>query len=71
MPEDVACMPEKHVDGDLRLSKTDDEDLIMREHPEPRNHVRMPRLRRAAQFMPFAALKGSGEWGIQSAPDNA
>ena len=71
MPEDVACMPEKHVDGDLRLSKTDDEDLIMREHPEPRNHVRKPRLRRAAQFMPFAALKGSGEWGIQSTPDNA
>ncbi len=27
-------------------------------HPEPRNHTRMPKADRAAQFMPFAALKG-------------
>lgn len=34
------------------------EDLIEREHPEPRNHARMPRSARAAQFAPFAALTG-------------
>ena len=36
-------------------------DIIDLEHPEPRNHVRMPVGKRAAQFMPFAALSGFNE----------
>ena len=37
---------------------TDYSDIIDLPHPEPRNHPRMPRLERAAQFAPFAALTG-------------
>ena len=33
-------------------------DIIDLPHPEPRNHLRMPRENRAAQFSPFAALTG-------------
>lgn len=29
-------------------------DIIDLPHPEPRNHLRMPREKRAAQFSPFA-----------------
>ena len=36
-------------------------DIIDREHPESVKHPRMPRLNRAAQFAPFAALTGYGE----------
>ncbi len=37
------------------------EDIIHLPHPEPpRNHPRMSRLDRAAQFAPFAALTGFG-----------
>ena len=39
----------------------DYEDIIALPHPEPRNHPRMPRLERAAQFAPFAALTGFEE----------
>lgn len=34
------------------------DDLLKLEHPVSRNHRQMPRLDRAAQFMPFAALTG-------------
>lgn len=34
------------------------DELIEREHPEPKHHARMPREARAAQFAPFAALVG-------------
>ena len=37
------------------------DDLIHLEHPTPTRHPRMPRLDRAAQFAPFAALKGYEE----------
>ena len=33
-------------------------DIIRMEHPEPKNHPRMSREARAAQFAPFAALTG-------------
>ena len=33
-------------------------DIIDREHPDSVKHPRMPRLNRAAQFAPFAALTG-------------
>ena len=36
----------------------DYDDIIGLPHPEPRNHPRMPRIERAAQFAPFAALTG-------------
>ena len=36
------------------------DDLLGREHPDPVYHPRMPRLERAAQFAPFAALTGFG-----------
>ena len=36
----------------------DYEDIINLPHPEPRNHPRIPRPERAAQFAPFAALTG-------------
>lgn len=32
------------------------DDIINLPHPEPKNHVRMPIHKRAAQFAPFAAL---------------
>ncbi len=34
------------------------DDIIGLEHPTSRKHPRMSRLDRAAQFAPFAALKG-------------
>lgn len=34
------------------------DDIIDLPHPEPRGRQRMPRLERAAQFAPFAALTG-------------
>lgn len=34
------------------------DDIIGLEHPEPRRHPRMSHMARAAQFAPFAALKG-------------
>ena len=37
------------------------EDIIHLEHPTSRTHPRMSRLDRAAQFAPFAALKGYEE----------
>ena len=39
----------------------DYDDIILLPHPEPRNHPRMPRLERAAQLAPFAALTGFEE----------
>ena len=41
------------------VSKYDD--IINMKNPEPKNHVRMDRLSRAAQFAPFAALTGYNE----------
>ncbi len=38
--------------------KTTYDDIIHLEHPTARKHPRMSRLDRAAQFAPFAALKG-------------
>ena len=37
------------------------EDIISLPHPEPRHHTRMPLADRAAQFAPFAALRGYHE----------
>jgi len=37
------------------------DDIIHLEHPTSKRHPRMPRLDRAAQFAPFAALKGYEE----------
>lgn len=37
------------------------DDIINLPHPEPKNHVRMPISKRAAQFAPFAALTGYKE----------
>ncbi len=34
------------------------EDIVHLPHPDPKNHPRMPRPSRAAQFAPFAALVG-------------
>ncbi len=34
------------------------DDIISLPHPEPKRHRRMSRLDRAAQFAPFAALRG-------------
>ena len=39
----------------------DYEDIIGLPHPDPRNHPRMPRIERAAQFASFAALSGFGQ----------
>lgn len=36
-------------------------DIINMPRPEPKNHPRMPREKRAAQFAPFAALTGYEE----------
>lgn len=36
-------------------------DIIDLPHPDPRYHHRMPLEKRAAQFMPFAALTGFDE----------
>ena len=36
-------------------------DIINMPRPEPKNHPRMPRQKRAAQFAPFAALTGYEE----------
>lgn len=41
--------------------KTPYDDIISLEHPSPKRHKRMSRLDRAAQFAPFAALKGYEE----------
>ncbi len=38
--------------------KTPYDDIIHLEHPTSRKHPHMSRLDRAAQFAPFAALKG-------------
>lgn len=37
------------------------DDMLNLPHYEPKNHPRMPRAERAAQFAPFAALKGFDE----------
>ena len=37
------------------------DDIIHLEHPTSKRHPRMSRLDRAAQFAPFAALKGYDE----------
>lgn len=37
------------------------DDIINLEHPNPKNHVRMPIEQRAAQFSPFSALSGYSE----------
>ena len=37
------------------------DDIINLEHPNPKNHVRMPIEQRAAQFSPFSALSGYNE----------
>jgi len=37
------------------------EDIIGLPHPTSKRHPRMPRSERAAQFAPFAALKGYDE----------
>ena len=37
------------------------DDIIGLEHPTSKRHPRMARLERAAQFAPFAALKGYEE----------
>lgn len=39
----------------------DYDDIINLPHPEPQAHARMPLTARAAQFMPFAALKNDDE----------
>ena len=39
----------------------DYKDIIDLPHPEPKNHPRMAPGKRAAQFMPFAALSGMME----------
>ncbi|BAL83017.1 hypothetical protein SELR_13090 [Selenomonas ruminantium subsp. lactilytica TAM6421] len=36
-------------------------DIINMPRPEPKNHPRMPKEKRAAQFAPFAALTGYEE----------
>lgn len=43
-------------------------DIIDLPHPEPKHHKRMPQSERAAQFSPFAALKGFHE-GIKPVSD--
>ena len=37
------------------------DDVIYRQHPTSKKHPRMPRMNRAAQFAPFAALTGYEE----------
>ena len=37
------------------------DDIINLPYPEPKNHVRLPIHKRAAQFAPFAALAGDKE----------
>ncbi len=37
------------------------DDIINLPHPDPKNHPRMSRQNRAAQFAPFAALTGYGD----------
>ena len=37
------------------------DDIMDMPAPEPKNHKRMPREKRAAQFAPFNALTGFGE----------
>ena len=39
-------------------------EILSLPHPEPKGRARMPREKRAAQFMPFAALTGFEE-GIE------
>ena len=36
------------------------EEIINHPHYEPKNHLRMSRAMRAAQFAPYAALSGHG-----------
>ena len=38
------------------------DDVIWRQHPTSKNHPRMSRMNRAAQFAPFAALTGYEEF---------
>ena len=42
-------------------STQDYDDIINLPHPEPQAHARMPLTARAAQFMPFAALKDDND----------
>ncbi|MCC8037994.1 MAG: hypothetical protein LIP02_07675 [Bacteroidales bacterium] len=46
------------------------DDIIEREHWEPRNRQRMPAEARAAQFAPFAALSGHEEAIEATKPQN-
>ena len=41
--------------------KEDYADIVNMPRPEPKNHRRMPMIKRAAQFAPFAALSGFHE----------
>lgn len=44
--------------------------IINMPRPEPRFHQRMPMIKRAAQFAPFAALTGYGEVVKQTAKEH-
>ena len=46
------------------------DDIIHLEHPTPRKHPRMPRQDRAAQFAPFAALRGYDEVIVENREKN-
>lgn len=48
----------------------DYDDIINLTHPEPQAHVRMPLTARAAQFMPFAALKDDND-SEEDIPDDS
>lgn len=48
----------------------DYDDIINLPHPEPQAHARMALTARAAQFMPFAALKGDND-SEEELPDNS
>ncbi len=45
----------------MDLSNENYDDIIDLPHPEPKFHKRMPMIKRAAQFAPFAALEGMKE----------
>lgn len=48
----------------------DYDDIINLPHPEPQAHARMPLTARAAQFMPFAALKDDDD-SEEDIPDDS
>ncbi len=48
----------------------DYDDIINLPHPEPQAHARMPLTARAAQFMPFAALKNDND-SEEDIPDDS